>query len=476
MAVLTNSTGANTAMVKSDGSILVSPTDVAANAGFIVMSGEVTTANSGNARLVRTVDVSPDNRLRVGIDSLMWYDQFNHTTLNTYKYQGTTSTMTITQASGFLLFNGGDSTTSGHVARLQTWRNFPIYGNFPTYVEFWAGTTQNAQVNNVIEFGVGYASGTSTPTDGVFFRLSGATSFQGVANFNGAEVTTGDLVGHVPVAGVVYHYLIVIHSDRVEFFKNGEMLGYIITPSTVGTPTLAPSQPLLIREYNSNTVSTAQRFRVSSLSVSQGDLNNTRLWASTMSGMGQSSIVVPDSVAVGFTANYANAAAPVSATLSVTAGGYSTLGGQWQYAAVASIETDYALFAYQVPAGTAAVPGKNLVIRGIRIDSIVTGANVATTGTGIQWGLSVGASAITPATVDSGTAATRQGRKFTLGIQGWPIGGQIGSTAVPIDVNLDAPVVCEPGTHVLVLMRPFLGTATASQVYRGTCLINGYWE
>jgi hypothetical protein len=195
-----------------------------------------------------------------------------------------------------------------------------------------------------------------------------------------------------------------------------------------------------------------------------------------MAGMGQSSITVPDSVAVGFTANYANSAAPASATLSVTAGGYTTLGGQWQFAAVASTETDYPLFAYQVPTGTASVPGKNLVIRGIRIDTICTGANVATTGTGIQWGLSIGSSAITPATVDSGTTATRQGRKFCLGVQGYPIGGQIGATAQPIDVNLDAPVVCEPGTYVLVLMKPFLGTATGSQIYRGTCMVNGYWE
>lgn len=76
-----------------------------------------------------------------------------------------------------------------------------------------------------------------------------------------------------------------------------------------------------------------------------------------MAGMGQSCVNAPDSATAGSTANYANTAAPASATLSNTAAGYTTLGGQFQFAAVAG-ETDYALFAFLVPAGAAAVPAK----------------------------------------------------------------------------------------------------------------------
>jgi len=41
------------------------------------------------------------------------------------------------------------------------------------------------------------------------------------------------------------------------------------------------------------------------------------------------------------TANYAPTSAPASATLSSAAAGYATLGGQFQFLAVAGAETDY---------------------------------------------------------------------------------------------------------------------------------------
>ena len=46
-------------------------------------------------------------------------------------------------------------------------------------------------------------------------------------------------------------------------------------------------------------------------------------------------------------AQWANSAAPASAALSNTAAGYATLGGLFQFAAVAGAATDYALFGFQ---------------------------------------------------------------------------------------------------------------------------------
>ncbi len=118
-------------------------------------------------------------------------------------------------------------------------------------------------------------------------------------------------------------------------------------------------------------------------------------------------------VAPAQTANYANTAAPASATLSNTAAGYTTLGGQWQFAAVAGAETDYALFGFQVTAAAAASANKNLFITGIRIEAVNTGAAVATTATLLQWGLAVGGTAVSLATADSATAGTRAARRIT---------------------------------------------------------------
>ena len=45
-----------------------------------------------------------------------------------------------------------------------------------------------------------------------------------------------------------------------------------------------------------------------------------------------------------------------------------------------------------------------------------------------------------------------------------------------VDVNLDAPVYVAAGTFVHIILKVPVGLATASQVIRGTVMINGFWE
>ncbi len=231
-----------------------------------------------------------------------------------------------------------------------------------------------------------------------------------------------------------------------------------------------------MRCYNGAAVATAFRMEVSDVAVIGRDLANNRLWSTCRAGMEQSSINNARGAAAGQTSNYANTAAPVSATLSNTAAGYSTLGGQFQFAAVAGAETDYALFAFQVPLPSAAAANKNLVVRGLRIETINLGAAVATTATVLQWGLGVGSTAVALNTADSATAGTRAPRRLTLGFQSFAIGAAIGSIAAPVDVNLDAPLYVAAGTFLHVILKMPVGTATASQIIRGTVLVNGFYE
>lgn len=464
----------NLVEVDADNNLQVNlPTDVT-QAGYNLPVAEVSTASDPGGSLRRPLDSSNDFRLRVGTDSLLWQDVFNHTTFNTSRYQGVTSTMTMGPTSGFFYFNLGSSTTSGHVARLQTYRTFPTIGTYSLYVDMWVGFQETAQANVVMEFGLGLATTTTTPTDGIFFRVTGNSAFHGVVNKNGSETTTANL--GLPSGGVISHYLIVVHSDSCEFWKDDVLLGVVDRPLNSGHPSYSPSLPLLFRQFHTGTVAAPQRMQIGEINVSLGDMNSSRMWATQMAGNGWSAHVTPDGATAGQTTNYSNTAAPVSASLSNTAAGYTTLGGQWQFAAVAGAETDYALFAYQVPATTASQPGRNLVVRGVRIDTVNTGAAVATTATLLQWGLGIGSTAVSLATADSATAGTRAPRRLTLGLQSFAIGAAIGSVASPIDVNLDSPIVVEAGTFLHVILKMPLGTATASQVIRGTCLINGYFE
>ena len=343
------------------------------------------------------------------------------------------------------------------------------------YVDFTLQFAQVPQTNNVCEFGLGLASGVATPTDGVMFRLNASGIMQGVIN-NGGSETAVTLTGFTPTPATMYHFLISIHNDRTEFWIDNILYGATDTPKSIGSPCLSMSLPLLMRIYNSGTVTTAQRLEVSNVSITSGDQNINKLWATNMAIQGNSGANAPDGQTAGQTANYANSTIPTSATLSNTTAGYTTLGGQWQFSAVAGAETDYALFAYLNPAGTNAIPGKNLIIRGVRIETFNMGAVVATTPHLLQWGLGFGSSGVSLATADSATTGTCAPRKITIGTQYLPIGAVIGQNTTAIDINLDAPEVIEPGTYFHVILKMPVATATASQIIRGTCFVNGYFE
>ena len=55
-------------------------------------------------------------------------------------------------------------------------------------------------------------------------------------------------------------------------------------------------------------------------------------------------------------------------------------------------------------------------------------------------------------------------------------GAVIGQNCSPIDINFDVPLVVETSKYSHVILKMVVGTATASQIIRGTCFINGYFE
>lgn len=92
----------------------------------------------------------------------------------------------------------------------------------------------------------------------------------------------------------------------------------------------------------------------------------------------------------------------------------------------------------------------------------------------LQWSLGVGSTAVSLATADGAAARARAVKP--LGFQTFAPAAAIGAQATRIDVNLDAPLVVEPGTYVHVILKCPIGLATASQVIRGICGINSYFE
>jgi hypothetical protein len=464
--------------VDSNNNLKVNLPVVLSGAGYSISVGEVDDGQVTGSKLLRPIDVSQDYRLRTGIDKILWQDTFSHAVLNNAKYIGVTSTMTITLANGFLNLNAGNAVASTNVARVQTFKSFSLFNTYPLYFDIKAKFSNPLQANSVIEFGLGLASGVAAPTDGVFFRASGG-QLNAVINNNGAEVVIPNI--HVPIANIVYHYAITIGQDKCTFWVNDTILTTLPTPVGLGSPCQSNSLPLLLRNYNSGAVSTAVQLNIAQLGISLGDMDSGKEWSTTMVTNGQSSISTPDgsaAVAAGTqTANIVNITGPVSASLSNTTAGYATLGGQFQFAALGGAETDYALFAYLNPAATAAIPGKTLVVTGVKIDTYVAVVPIATTATVLQWTIGVGGTAVTLLTTDSVTAGTRAARRVGLGIQSMVTGTTVGTVASPsIDAKFTAPLMVEAGTYLHIILKMPISTATATQIIRGLVSINGYWE
>ena len=451
--------------------------------GYARPMSEVDAGNvTGTTRLL-AAEVSEDYRTRSELDSLLDDHKFNEASQAFKKHKYINTTMTNTWG-GYLTTNGSNITTTTTGTLFQTYRHFPIFSAAQTYAYFklqFTGTW--AVTNTTIDIGL-YTSGQSNPfapTDGVYFRAN-SSGLLLVANYNGTEQTSSPFLvaaggaDFTPTLGESYDCILTVSDVGCVAWmdlKDGNglvVVARLSTPAT-GVPLMAGSAPFTVRHaIVGGAASAVMNCKVAKYTITNGGFATSRLWPTAMVGMGLSA----SQTMVGITSNYANSAAPASGTLSNTAAAFTTLGGQFQFAAVAGAETDYALFAYQVPAATTAVTGRNLVIRGIWIDSVNLGAAVATTATLLQFAIATGSTAVSLATADAAT--TRARTPITLGYQSFAIGSPIGYSPPRIDVNLDSPIVCEAGSYVHVILKMPLGTATASQIIRGIVGINGYFE
>lgn len=472
-------------LIGKDGTNIATTTN-----GVAVFTGDATAAPAGVGALrmfsendpgditgtpyLKSPETSTDFRLRVGTDSVWDSEQFNYVAQNTSKHKYTSTTMTMTWAGGSLNTNGGNSVTAGHAAQIQTYRHFPLLGAGAVYAETTMALS-NAMPSNVnLDFGFMTLAGTgaSIPTDGVYFRISSLGVF-GVINSNGTEVTSSAFA-FSNVINTFDKYTIVITQSEVEFWIDDVLYAHIDRGAGLSQPIYAASAPWAVRHHNTGTAGAVVQGKFGGYSITLGDLDTQRQWSSTMAGQGMSSVQGASGHTQGMTANNVNSTVPATATLSNTAAGYATLGGRFLFAAPAGAETDYALFAYLNPAPTTGITGRNLVIRGVWIETFNAVVAVATTPTVIEWSLGLGGTAVSLATAEAANA--RAPRRLSLGSQSFLVGALAGANSERCDVNMDAPVVVEPGTYVHIIMRIPYGTATATELFRGCVGFNAYWE
>jgi hypothetical protein len=399
-------------------------------------------------------------------DEWLLYDPIEGAAVNTNIWTQSTSTMTIAQATHAITLNSGAGTTTAGAFAIHTSnRQFLKVPGSP--IAFRARLRHNWFANSVGEWGFGAPSGvTAVVNDGAFFRKTTAGQLQAVVSFNGTETTQN--LGAINTTDF-YFYEVMVEDDFVHFVvidSTGTIVSDVIQNIGVSTQAFILSVTHIaafFRNYNNTAPATAPTVVIGAVSVMNRDIASNKSWGEQLASLTKNAITSPTTFAQ--LANWTNSTAPASATLSNTAAGYTTLGGLWQFAAVAGTATDFALFGFTNPTPY------QLAITAIKIDTVVTGAAIATTATILQWGVAVNSSAVSLA-----TAGTYPPMRVAIGVQGFIVGNAIGTSPPTVIYTPGTPLIVEPGRFLHIILTIPVGTATAAQVIRGTCMIDGHFE
>ena len=423
-----------------------------------------------NAEELKMTD---EGRLDTGRDVSLFRDYFVGSVVSAHsKWFQSSLTMTATVATGAITLNATAITTINTYSGLTTVAKFRGYGDGPLFFTARARPNNLPQTNATAELGLGNALTNAAPTDGAFFRWTASGGFECVSTRSSVE-TTGAL--SAPAAGVYSVFYIEVGTQSVrcswETPSSGATASVTVTLESGAPSAFGESPGGIMRVWNSASApASAPQLLVGAFEVLTKVVDVVRPVGNTVAINGGASAYIPTT---GLQApNHANSTSPASAVLSNTAAGYATLGGRYQFAAPVGAATDFALFGYQVPTSY------RFVMTGIRISSCNTGAAVATTATILDWGVAVGSTAVSLATVDAIAASpTSAPRRVPVGIQGYEVAAGIGRCAPDIVADFSgSPLSVESGRFVHVVLQVPVGTATAAQIIRGDVQVMGYFE
>jgi hypothetical protein len=428
-----------------------------ANDEAFVMAG----VNDGNYRHFRTDRTGGP---ALALNTSLLTESFEGTQFPTARLINLGSTWTISQtAASGLLMNASSLTTINTGTFIKSLRSFQKPQRAPLHFKARARIAHVA--NAVAELGLGDAvSFNAANANGAYWQYTSGGAVQPVLTYNGVDIT-GAAVSGLNAANF-YTWDVLIDDDEAVFMVQDTSTGLIIAERSLKMPVTqaklfaATRLFAIARMYNTGSApASAPQMTVSAIDVVQLDVMANKPWKEQMAESGYGAPYQP--VTQVQAAQWANSAAPASATLSNTAAGYTTLGGLFQFAAVAGAATDYALFGFQAPTPY------SFILDAIDIETWNTGAAAATTPTLLVWGLGVDQSAVSLA----GTIA-----RAGLGAQSFPIGAAIGAKAERISQAFDTPLITSPGRFLTVILRMPVGTATAGEVFQGLVNLRGRFE
>lgn len=428
---------------------------------------------------LKSNEIDEDYRGRSAVDMMLDEENFCYTAQNTGKHTYSNTTMTNAWATGAMSTNSGNITTITTGTKFSSYAYFPIEGTQTLSLDMGASFSSQPTTNTVIDFGLFLpgASNPYAPTDGAYFRLTSA-GLQGVVNYNGTETTTSIFLSVYGGAAwsytnnKKYQFILYVTPRRVEFWINDNgvvyLYGSLNTPIGNGQPCASSSLPFSVRHaITGGAASGVMNFQLARYSIRAGgpmryttlSTEGNRLFGSYQ-GLGGGTMGSASLTGTITTGNSANPTAAVPTTTTAALG--SGLGGRFWETATLAVNTDAIIMSYQVPAGTAVLPGRRLVLRGIYLNSYVQTVLVGGPLT-VEWFLAFGHTAVSLATTE--TAASKAPRRIPLPFTQQITAAQAVNTAIAqantfLDLG-DAPIFVNPGEFVAVCKR-HVGTVLTS--------------
>jgi hypothetical protein len=465
----------------------------AANIGGVRVFGESDMGYATGVPYLLSAEVDADYRTRVSQDIMLDDENFNYTAQNTGKHTYLTTTMVNAWTAGLMTTNSGSITTTTTGTVFQTYAFFPITGTQTLSNDCELAFSAQPQTNTFVEFGFMLPSTVAVaPTDGVFFRLN-ASGLQGIASFNGAETSTGIFPSAAGAGTWAYtndkRYQFIVYASATEahFWVNDGILGAyklgsIPLPAGQGRICMSSALPFALKQrITGGAGGGVIQAKLNAYSVRIGGSNMTTAISTAGNRMlgsyqGQSGGTMGTLARVGTitTGNEANVSAAVPTTTTAALG--SGLGGTFWETATLAVNTDGIIASYQVPAGTANLPGRRLVLRGMYLTSYIQTAITGGPFTA-EWFLAFGHTAVSLGTAEA--AATKAPRRIALPFTQQIVVTQAVQTAVAQGVMFcdfgDAPVFVNPGEFVALCTR-HIGTAgTAGTIVHRWTPVFG-WE
>jgi hypothetical protein len=416
-------------------------------------------ASSGVARLARV------NRLGMmvpGYQTLLAVDSVEGSTINSWLWAQSTTTMTIAQTTGVLTLNNSATTTTATFAIITSTRQFPLLSQAPVACSFRASVTQTTNATQELGFGAPTGA-TATVNNGAFFRINTSGQIRVVTSYNGTETVSGVLA---TLTSTTYYLFAVYMEDNGARFVVESSSGVPLVDTFQSLPLTTPDKasvshiPAFARVYTTGTAGVAPITRISSFQSWMYDINAHKPWAEQLSSSGRSSNVSP--TAFTQTLQLAAGAAPATITPNNTgSSAYTTLGGEFVLNGTATSENLLGVFAFTVPS-----PYTFVLTDLIMPPPVVTTALGATVNIQ-EWCLMV-ASSTNP--------STAVGQRYPLGLFSAAASAAVGTVynGQTINARYQTPITVLPGQVLLVLVKLISGSAAG--VYRGSIFLNGYYE